>query len=800
MFPRIIYSVVVIVLVSGGALTPLSASGQTQTITGRIYGQVVDDVTGEGLPGASVAVVQKFAGAIADQSGGFRVSGLPVGAYTLRVSYVGYETVEISGISVSADSSEAVLVRLTPRPPSLKTIVVTPGQFNIMASEAVTQQALSRREIATVPQLGDDFFRAVNRLPGVSGNDFSTRFTVRGGEYDEVLVALDGLEIYEPFHLKDIDGGAMSIIDVAAVDGIDLMTGGFPSLYGEKMSGVFNIRSRTVSSPTTRLSAGLSMMNARGLAYGPINAGRGSWLVSLRRGYIDYVLKLAGADDEIKPTYYDAFAKLRYRLNERHLLAAHILHAGDDLEYKGQDEDLGDTLLTDYGNSYAWITLWSDLSPTANATTVASVGSVTHNRWGNLFAGGNGIVTDRALDNKDFRFVGLKSDLEIETSPDLLLRLGFDTRKMWCDYDYLSEQFSYTWRSTPTGVVVELDNVDSTEALLEKSGDRTSMYLSARHRLSEVLTAEVGARYDDIGYTGGEHISPRASFVYSLGPRSLLRASWGKYYQSQGIDEIAVGDGQTDFFPAERAEQRMLGLEHRFENGTQLRLEAYYKEYKDLRPDFRNSFDDIEAFPEVESDRSMVFRNRSVSKGIELFLKRDMGGRFSWWTSYALANIEDDIDFIYFPNDDAYGFFDTRKPSPNDQRHTFYLDVNYRPSPSWQLNLALQVHSGWPYTDVYMNTIENPDGSTRYYLQAGEQWGARHDVFSRLDFRVNRYFGLWGGRVNAFVELINVLDHGNVRSYDYSLVARANSISMVRDPEYWFGRLPSVGFSYEVDL
>ena len=122
---------------------------------------------------------------------------------------------------------------------------------------------MSRADIDAVPQFAEDIFRVVNRLPGLTSGDFTSRFSIRGGRPDETFIRIDGLEIYEPYHLKDFNDGAISIIDSETIEGVELMTGGFPVRYGNYTSGVFNINTRDPVDERTRYSAGLSLINAR---------------------------------------------------------------------------------------------------------------------------------------------------------------------------------------------------------------------------------------------------------------------------------------------------------------------------------------------------------------------------------------------------------------------------------------------------------------------------------------------------------------------------------------------------------
>lgn len=184
-----------------------------------------------------------------------------------------------------------------------------------------------------------------------------------------------------------------------------------------------------------------------------------------------------------------------------------------------------------------------------------------------------------------------------------------------------------------------------------------------------------------------------------------------------------------------------------------------------------------------------------MSKGIEAYLKRDAGGKFTWWASYALAQVEDEVS--HFVSNDEVRAFDDRTPGPSDQRHTFYLDVNYRPSAKWHLNLAWQYRTGWPYTEKVWRTGTFPDGSTYYYTAVGEPYEQRYPAFHRADLRISRHFDISKGRVSAFLEIVNLYNHGNVRTYMHNFVCSTpGECRLWRTPQYWFRLLPSIGVSW----
>jgi outer membrane cobalamin receptor len=774
-------------------LTALFYAFAAQAQKGHIYGRITDAATGAALPGANIAVLSADHryGTLSNEQGRYSLF-LPPGVYQLHFSFIGYAAQRPEALAVRGYTPVALDIALQPTTIALREMTVTPGRFAIMGDAAGPRQTLSQEEIQSIPQFGDDVFRAVARLPGVASSDFSAKFTIRGGEADEVLVRVDGVELYDPFHLKDIGGGALSIVDIALIEGVDLLTGGFPAEYGDRMSGVFDIRTRTPEPSTRRASLGLSMMNTRAYAEGATE--RGAWFFSARRGYLDLVMKLMGEDANFHPKYNDVFGKYTYRLSDAHKLQASLLRSHDDLDFVEADEDHSNT---EYGNTYTWLSIDSALSPALHARTTLLGGRISGQRDGETFLANGRSIDFSVRDVRKFDFLSLRQDWNFAPAPKHYLKWGFDVRRLDASYDYHSEQRLFT-RNSAGAVQVHFDTI---AVALELAPFTVSLYAADRIRLTEPLAVEAGLRYDLAEHTDEQVFSPRLNFVYALDRKTSLRAGWGRFYQNQGIQQLDIQDGEETFHPAQYASHRILGLERFFANNLHLRIEAYDKKLSSLQPAYRNWLNAIEIFPELQDDRVRLDFAGAQSHGLEVYLKRDSSGRFSWWLSYALARVEEKIRSI--ATDEGTIPFAAEVPGRFDQRHSFSVDLNYRPSARWRVNAAWQYRSGWPYTERALHRGETAGGDFFYATQFGEPNGSRYPSFHRLDLRLNRVFKTSNGQVHAYLELINFYNHGNVRSYEYILECANTTTPDCRYrkvPEFWFKLLPSIGFTWNWDL
>ena len=792
-----------------GVLLPLlttpvqvtGAAGVPDTSAPALTGRVVNAETGEPVYFALLNVVGTNLTRYTERDGRFAFERLPAGAYALYVHHIAFDDLTTEAISVGPGLSPDLELALVPRVIPLEMVTVTPGAFSFMESGGAVRQTMSREDILSVPQLGEDVFRAVNRLPGLSSGDYSAHFSIRGGRHDETLILLDGLELYEPYHLKDFDEGAISIIDSEMIQGVELMTGGFPVAYGNKRSGVFKISSRRPENDRPRYGVGLSFMNARAMAMGPLGEGKGSWLASARSGYMDLVFGLIKQNDLPSPRYQDVFAKVQWHLNESHSLSIDGLHAGDRYTFDAAaTTGFQDSLRTrekannSYGNSYAWATLSSSLGDRTVVRNTVSAGLVTRSRDGYEKYVDLSEPLYEVTNDRDLTILGLKQDWTIDLTDAIVLTAGADLRRLKS-------------KDVTTSIVGQDPNDPSpdpdeiypvrTDTRVDETGTTLGAYLSGRWRVASPLILEAGGRYDRASYTGDRDLSPRLSGSLGLGEGLTLRLGWGEYRQIQAIDDVAVLNDDRSYCPSELSTQWTAGLEKVLERGAVLRIEGYSKEGSELRPVYRNWKGGIDVFPETNEDRILVYPRRTTATGVETYYDQDLGERFSVRASYAFSVIEEEVDRIRNVNGPDNLEYDAKHPVPQSQRHAANVDCTYRLARAWSLNASLAIHSGWPATLESLEPVTDENGNPDFTVLPRKIYGARLPHYHRLDVRATRRWATSRGDWRVFFELVNLTNHGNVWGYDYfKTFDGSGGYALQRDEETWFTILPSLGASW----
>jgi outer membrane receptor protein involved in Fe transport len=347
-------------------------------------------------------------------------------------------------------------------------------------------------------------------------------------------------------------------------------------------------------------------------------------------------------------------------------------------------------------------------------------------------------------------------------------------RRLWGDYAYELDLTVAPGFPFPGSA----GTVTSRRASPAPQGYENSAYWDMNTQLGTRWTVEAGMRLDVQTYDGsddGEQWSPRLSVLYMLSPTTKMRASWGRFYQSQGINELQVEDGIAQFYPAQHADHAIVSFDHAFDSGFDLRVEAYRKYYRDIHPRFENLLDPLVLFPEAEFDRVMVDAHSARAEGVELLLQMRPRGPWSGWMSYTLSQVTDRIG-----NSDV--------PRSWDQRHAINLGLTWANGP-WTATLINSFHSGWPTTKL---AFDPQTGTPRVDLS--ERNRSRFSDYNSLDLRLTRTFIMPRGALDVFVEVSNAASRDNPCCVEYSARQDADgSLRYDRELDSWLPLVPSAG-------
>jgi len=653
------------------------------------------------------------------------------------------------------------------RPPTaLEEIVVTASQYNLATATPGVTTFLTQQELRSLPKMADEPLRAVHRLPGAASNGLSGLAHIRGGEENETQILLDGMPLQEPFHLKGFFS-PISVLDAEIVASLDVYAGGFPVDYGGRMSAVIDARS-VDPADEGNYALGLSLYHLSALAGDTFADGRGRWLASARRSNLAQVINLAESDVG-EPRYLDTFLKAEYDLSDQTSVAGHVLFAEDRIQLNDNDET--EFAKTTDRNVYLWATAEHRWRDDLLGRALVAWTTVDKDRSGTVDepAGATGAVEDL----RDSHSALVKLELE-QGNDTLRWRAGLDVSRMAAEYAYSSTFQTTAGYPFPNSTALSIVR----DLAPEPDGTQTGAFVAARWRVTDLMTGEVGLRWDDQTYdelSGSSQLSPRVNLLYDPSAETQFRVSWGRFYQAQGIGELQVEDGIDSFFPAQRADHVIFSVEHAISDGISARMEGYYKDYEELKPRFENLFDPVVVLPELQTDRVGVAASAGLVRGLE-FLVRDRSGEpWGWWVGYTWSQAEETVD-------------GTDVPRSWDQRHTFNGGLSWTEGP-WDVSLAGTWHTGWPTTPAAL-AVAAPDP----VVEIGTRNSIRLDDFRSVDLRAAYTFDLGDTQLLTFVEIINLLAFENPCCVEYTVKDDgAGGYLLEQDFDYWPRFVPNIG-------
>jgi outer membrane receptor protein involved in Fe transport len=718
--------------------------------------------------------------AMTDRAGRFSFGSVPAGLYSLRALRMGFAPI-VRALRVGAPSDAgSVELQMIPAAVPVDAVIVTPGYFGVMQPSIANGQTLTRQQIETVPQLGEDVYRTIGRLPGVASDDYSAKFNVRGESADELFVTLDGLPLVEPYHLKDL-GNSLSIVDLASLGQAELITGGPSSEFGNQLAGVFKLHSVEPRTDRVRTSTGISLTNVRAMSQGGFAGGRGSWLISGRRGFLDLAFKLAHLADSLSPRYNDVFGKASYDIGRGGRVALHALHAGDRLKYLTTGEP---SIESDYRSDYLWATVESRLGRTLRQESVAWLGSLDWRRDGDETA----VRNDPSVLIRDVRgmhTVGVRQDWSAEMGEHALFKFGADVRHERANYDY-----SRVFKPLVSNGTAVMRATDSIAQTVGASSEMVGAYVSQRVRPFDALTFEAGVRYDHASHTNETIVSPRFNASWQPTSTTTIRGAWGKHAQSQSVFGLQVEDGLQAFQPAERANQRGIGIDQVTWNGIALRAEAYDREISHLRARYVNASMEVYPFAEIHYALSYIAPTRARSRGIELSVEREGGRRMDWSASYVISSSRQELNGKWIPR-------------PTDQPRAVRGDWSIHPTNNrWRLSLSAVRHTGWPFTPQRLDIDTIGFGTASPYLwvtrMTGDLYSERAAAYQRVDGRWTQFIDTHSGRIALFVDVYNLLNNSNMReTYNDIFISQRLTVTYLGRAKMSLPRIPSFGINWE---
>ena len=726
-----------------------------QRPTGVLFGKITDD-NGKAVEFVNVAVQNTKYGVVSDARGSYSLT-LPADTLINVVfSFVGYEEIKIN-VQLKPDERRKHDVKM-----QVTSTMLTEVTVHDQSIKSSTITRLDAKETVLLPSAGAGGVEdMVKTLAGVSStNELSSQYNVRGGNFDENLIYVNGIEIYKPFLVGSGQQEGLSFINSRLVSNIDFSAGGFSVEYGDKLSSVLDI---TYKKPTIAASSlTLSLLGADAHTEGMAFKGRMSYLIGARYKNTQYLLGAMDTKGDYKPNFADVQGLITYNVSSRLEITA--------LGYYSRNSYLmvPTTRQTDFGNLQASyrLKIYFDGQELSKYTT--GLGAISLNFSPNedlnlkLIGSAYSAVESETYDIQGQYWIGL-----LETNPgseqqgDVIANQGVGTYIEHARNSFYSRVFNldhkgaYKYRdnvlkwglryqhqlfddiinewdmsdsagytqphsvdsilnpNNPMQTPLELKNVAKGHNELQVNNldgyIQNSWQLESEKGNIWVLTAGLRANY--WGYAGSVNVSPRAGIALQPNnhPDMTFRLSGGVYVQPPFYRELRMFDGSLvskDKASVQKSYQVVLGHEYKFmawDRPFVLTSEIYYKYLKDIIP------------YQVDNIRIRYYADQKATGhayGFDMKINGEFVKGIESWASMSIMRTTENIQYFIDANGNILSQTDINNgsayvrdtiisgiPRPSDQRINFAIFFqDYLPMiPSFKVNLKLIFGTGLPF-------------------------------------------------------------------------------------------------------
>lgn len=780
-------------------LSCLLPEAQAQSVQ-TVKGTVTDRQSELPLIGVAVELVSahESRGVVTDLEGQFAITDVPVGRQALRLSYLGYETITIPNILVTAGKEAVLQISLEESVLEMNEVVVTATVEKDKAQNelaTISARSFNLEEVTRYSGGKNDVARLAGNFAGVAvADDSRNDIVIRGNSPTGVLWRLEGIPIPNPNHFSTLGttGGPVSALNPNLLSNSDFLTSAFPAEYGDALAGVFDIGFRSGNKDNYEFMFQLAAFSGlEAMIEGPLNNKKNSsFLLSYRHSFVQIANQLGiPIGTNATPDYRDLSFKLDLGNSKAGKFSFFGIAGNSKIDFLGSETDSEDLFSDPNEDSY----------PRSRLAIVGLRHNVLVGKDGyirtvaSFSTSQNDYTQDNILPDGDKRRTVEVKDVTDTYSLSSFWNKKFDAR-FTLRTGILLQHFQINTRVDDRENTPDFDGDGIPDWITVRDFDGgmslLQAYTQAQYRLGQQWTINAGLHTQYLDINDNYAIEPRLAFNWQFHPRQRLNLGYGLHHQMQPFplfffeEEVAPGqyartNADLDFL---RSHHFVLGYDLKLGTDWRIKTEAYYQAIQNAAIEKTpSSFSLLNAgadfiFPQLGSLlNDGTGTNYGVELTVEKFFNRGYYGLLTTSVFDATYKGSDGIERnSAFNNGYVINVLAGKEVKiGKDKRHALTFDTKFTTA------------GGRYYTPV---DLEASIAAGEEVLLEEEAFSLRHKPYLRLDLKFGYQLNSKTKKISQqfFLDLQNITNNQNI------FVKRYNSVTNEINDVYQSGFFPDI--------